>query len=144
MSSSKKLTCKGTLLHVFITVYRLEIQSAMFVFCELLPTLTFSLIKPSPLPCVSKCTVYTYTVCKGEGVWGSGPQSDKHMPQSSFTGHFFRWRHFALPSMSLIFLWAPHNFCCRHIWLQPLFVPPPSFSSYISVAWTKMNNGEKF
>jgi hypothetical protein len=28
-------------------------------------------------------------VCKGGGgVWGSGPQTDKHLPQSPFTGHF--------------------------------------------------------
>ncbi len=34
--------------------------------------------------------------------------SDKHMPQSLFTGQYFlRWRHFALPSMSLIFLRMP-------------------------------------
>ncbi len=41
MSSSKKLTCKGTLRQVFNMVYRLEIQSVMLVFstqrCELLP-----------------------------------------------------------------------------------------------------------
>ncbi len=41
MSSSKKLTWKGTLRQVFIKVYRLEIQSVMLVFstqlCELLP-----------------------------------------------------------------------------------------------------------
>ncbi len=50
-------------------------------------------------------TVYTYTVCKGgEGVRGSGPQTDKHLPQSAFTGHFLRGRHFALPSLSLISL----------------------------------------
>ncbi len=37
----KKLTSKGTLRHVFIRVYRLEIQPVMLVFstylCELLP-----------------------------------------------------------------------------------------------------------
>jgi hypothetical protein len=30
--------------------------------------------------------------------------SDKQLPQSLFTSNFFRWRHFALTSMSLIFL----------------------------------------
>jgi hypothetical protein len=36
-----------------------------------------------------KYTVYTYTVCKG-GVWGSGTQqTDKHLPQSPFTGKYF-------------------------------------------------------
>jgi hypothetical protein len=37
----KKLTCNGTLQHMFITVYMLEIQAVMLVFstlrCELLP-----------------------------------------------------------------------------------------------------------
>ncbi len=28
--------------------------------------------------------------------------SDKHLPHSPFTGQILRWRHFALPSMSLI------------------------------------------
>ncbi len=30
----------------------------------------------------------------------SGPQTNKHLPQSPHTGQFFRWRHIALPSMS--------------------------------------------
>jgi hypothetical protein len=50
--------------------------------------LPFSLGQLSPLPCVNKYTVYTYTVCKG-GVWGSGPQADKHLSQSPFAGKFF-------------------------------------------------------
>ncbi len=52
--------------------------------------LPFSLVQlsPSPLPCVNKYTVYTYTV-GGEGIWGSGPQTDKHLPQSPLAGHFF-------------------------------------------------------
>ncbi len=32
MSSSKKLTCKGTLRQVFIRVYRLKVQSVMLIF----------------------------------------------------------------------------------------------------------------
>ncbi len=39
---------------------------------------------------ISTITVYTYTVCEGT-VWGSGPQTDKHLPQSPFTGQLFRW-----------------------------------------------------
>jgi hypothetical protein len=38
---------------------------------------------------VNKYTVYTYTVCKGGGVWGSGPHTDKHLKQITFTGKFF-------------------------------------------------------
>ncbi len=56
-----------------------------------------------PPPCV-----------RGGGlVWSSGSQTDKHLPQSPLTGQYFR--HFALPSMSLIFprcmVWinVPHN-----------------------------------
>ncbi len=30
---------------------------------------------------------------------GGMPQTDKHLPQSPFTGQFFRWRHFALASI---------------------------------------------
>jgi hypothetical protein len=67
--------------------------------------LTLSLVQSPPLPCVNKCTEYTYTVCwGGGGIWDSGPQTNKHLPQSSFTGQIFRWRHLAFPSISLIFL----------------------------------------
>ncbi len=40
--------------------------------------------------------VYTRkgTVCKGGRVWGSGPQTDKHLPQSPFTGEFFQMTTF--------------------------------------------------
>ncbi len=70
MSSSKKLTCKGTLRQVFIKVYRLEIQSVMLVFLTLSPSLWFN--SPPPLPCVKKySTAYTYTVCNG-GAGGYG------------------------------------------------------------------------
>jgi hypothetical protein len=106
----KILTCKVTLRQVLIRINRLEIQSVMLVFsiqlCELLPLSPFlwfnSPPPPSPRPCVNTYSVNTYTVCKGGG-WGSGPQTDKHLPQSPFSGHFIRW-HFALPSMSLIVL----------------------------------------
>jgi hypothetical protein len=92
----KEMTCEGTLRQVFIRVHRLEISSVMLVFstqlCELmsLDLLSSSTLPPSPLPWVNKYTVYTYKVCKGgRGVWGSGPQTDKHLPQCSFTGQFF-------------------------------------------------------
>ncbi len=64
--------------------------------CELLPlypSLWFN-SPPSPLPCVNKNTVYTYTVCEG-GIWGSGPQTDKkNLPQSPFTGQCCQMRSF--------------------------------------------------
>jgi hypothetical protein len=75
MSSSKKLTCKGTLRQVFIGDYRLEIQSFMFLFstqlCELLPlsnVLSGSPPPPTPpLPCVK--VQYIQTMC-GKGRFG--------------------------------------------------------------------------
>ena len=52
--------------------------------------LTFSPVQISSLTCVNKYTVhYTYTVCKGGRVWGSGPQTDKHLLQSPFTCEVF-------------------------------------------------------
>jgi hypothetical protein len=61
---------------IFNTVNRLEIQSVMLVFSTGFVNhcpLTFSLVSSPPLPCVSKYTVHTYTMCKGWGggwVWG--------------------------------------------------------------------------
>ncbi len=62
------------------------------------------------LPCVNKYTAYTYTLCKGLGGWSLGsqkgrrPQTDKTPAAMSSTGQFFRYRHLALHSISLIFL----------------------------------------
>ncbi len=88
----KKLNCKGTLRQgVYQNLYTGEAVSHIGIFDPAVWTvalLTFSLVQLPPLPCVNKYTVYTYTVCKG-GEWGSGPQTDKQLPQSSFTGQFF-------------------------------------------------------
>ncbi len=81
---------------VFIRVYRLEIQSVMLVFLTGIVNncpLTFSLVSSPPpllLPCVEKYIVYT---CEGGGSMGSeggGLRRIKHLPQSPFTGQFFR------------------------------------------------------
>ncbi len=69
MSSSKKLTYKGTLRQVFISIGWRQSQSCWY-------------FGPSSVG----------------GVWGSGPQTDKYLPQSPFTGQFF-----SLPSMTLTF-----------------------------------------
>ncbi len=81
----KKFTCKVTLRQVLIRVYRLEIQSVMLVFstqlCELfsLPNL---LSGSNPFP-VWRSILFTLIQCvRGEGLWGSGSQTDKHLPQS--------------------------------------------------------------
>jgi hypothetical protein len=75
----KKFTCKGTLLQVFIRVYKLEIaRSVILVFstqlCDLYsplvplsPSLKFNSLPP--LPCVNKYTVHV-TVCRGWGGYG--------------------------------------------------------------------------
>jgi hypothetical protein len=61
--------------------------------CELLvlPLQPFSLVNSPPaLSCVSKYVVqYTHKQCV-RGVWGSRPQTDKHLPQNPFTGKFFQ------------------------------------------------------
>ncbi len=99
------MTCKGTLRQVFIKVYILEDINSQYCwyfrpsFVNCCPSNLLSGSTLDPLPRENKYTVYTYTVCKGGGYGGPGPQTDKLLPQS-----FFRWRHFALPSMSLIFL----------------------------------------
>ncbi len=81
---------------LFISVFRLEIaymQSCRYFRPNfVISTLPFFLVQLSPpLPCVNKYTVYTYTVqcVKGGRLWGSRPQTDKHLPQSPFTGQFF-------------------------------------------------------
>jgi hypothetical protein len=93
------MTCKGTLRHVFIRVYRLEIAkflstlSHVGIFNPALGSvLSFA---PLPFPPVQlsllpfSLHVYTNTVCKGGGVWVSEPLTGKHLPQSPFTGKFF-------------------------------------------------------
>jgi hypothetical protein len=104
MSSLKIFSCKGTLGQVFIGVHfcrrfsHVVIFHPIFVICTL-----FSLVQLfplPPLPRVNKCTVYMQQCVRRGEVRGSGPQTDKHLPQSPFTGR----RHFVLPYMSLIFL----------------------------------------
>jgi hypothetical protein len=63
---------------MFISVYRLHgdksdilVFSTQLVYCCPSNLLSGSLSSPSPLPCVTKYTVYMYTVCKG-GAEGYG------------------------------------------------------------------------
>ncbi len=93
---------------VFYRVYRLEIQSVMLVFstgfvnyCPSTLTLLSGYCSPpppSPLPCVKKFTVFTYTVCNGGGgggIWGhgrggGGPQTDETpAAKSSYRSIFY-------------------------------------------------------
>jgi hypothetical protein len=82
--SPKKLTCKGTLLQVFIRLYRLEIQSVMLVFSTQLwncgPSnrlfgLTLPTSPPPPVPYVNRKKMYARIQCVGGvgviGFWAS-------------------------------------------------------------------------
>ncbi len=107
MSSSKKTDLLRDFAGGVYQIYRLEIQPVMLIFLkqlyELLP-LEPSLWTTLPPSCVNKYTVHTYTVCKGGGAMGFCA-SDRYTPAAkSLYIQFFIWRHFALPSMSLIFL----------------------------------------
>jgi hypothetical protein len=114
MLSSKILTCKGTLRQVFIRFYRLQIQSVLLIFstqlCELLP-LSGSTLPPTPLPCVSKYTVFTYTVqcVRGGGVGFWAPRHINTCPrvplQVNFLDdilHCFLWVLFFYALITLI------------------------------------------
>ncbi len=108
----KKLTYIGTLRQVLISVYWLEIANVLSAFSHVgifdpalwmwsvlspvapLPSLWF-FSPPVPFPCVNKYTVYTHTVCGG-GYGVCGPQADKHLPQSPFTGQFFEMTTFCI------------------------------------------------
>jgi hypothetical protein len=75
---------------VFNRVYRLEIQSVMFVFStgfvNYCASNLFSWLAPPPppLPWVNKHAIYTYTVCKGGsteyGVIGGEGASNRNTP----------------------------------------------------------------
>jgi hypothetical protein len=71
--------------------------------CKLLPLSPSVWFSSPPFPPFPVWISILHTRIRG-GIWGSRLQTDKHLPQSPFTGKFVRWRHFALPSMSLIFL----------------------------------------
>ncbi len=135
MSSSKKIDCKETLRQVFIRVYWLEMQSVVLVIsnqlCKLLPLSPSLWFKspPSPLPYVKTekvyCFVCTSTVCKrggGYGVLGLRQKNTCH--KVPLQVNCFRWRHFALPSMSLIFQRPPPP--SRHFPYKKQFYNPDS------------------
>ncbi len=93
----KILTCKGTSRQVFSRLYidrRYSQSSHVGIFDPAVwavAPLTFSLVHLSPIPLFPVWTsiLYTRIRCVKGGVWGSGPQADKHLPKSPFTGQFF-------------------------------------------------------
>ncbi len=68
--------------------------------------LTFSQVQlSSPLLCVNKYTGYMYTLCKGGGAYGVlGLRQVNTCHKDPLQVNSFRCQHFALPSMSLMFL----------------------------------------
>jgi hypothetical protein len=115
MSSSKKFTCKRTLRQVFIKAYRLQIQSVMLVFGSPHPPFPPSLRQRTVWVAVwsggggGYCrigTIYcrsltlcnltrfrTYNIARPppqkKNQEGRGPQTCKHLQQSTFTGKIY-------------------------------------------------------
>ncbi len=109
MSSSKKLICKGRCGRcIWEFIEWRYIQSCWyfrpsFVNCCPSPFLSGSTL---PLPCMNKDTIYTYTLqCVRGVVYGVlGLRHINTCRNVPLQVNFVRWRHFALSSMSLIFL----------------------------------------
>ncbi len=96
-----------------VAVYAPAEQTDTLPLFHLYPYIPYSVVTPIAF-CLFESSVFPgwiSIVCtRIQYVWGGGmgfwPHAYKHLPQSHFTGPFFRWQHFALPSMSLIFLWV--------------------------------------
>ncbi len=132
MSSSKKLKCKGTLRQVlseFVDWISCA-HSVMLVFssqlCDLLSYLPCwpspllsgsSLFPPPPLPWVNTVSILSSRIqyVRGEGDGVLGLRQINNFCTVPLQVNFFRWRPFALPSMSLIFLRLGWNHAERQI-----------------------------
>ncbi len=102
--SSKKLTC-GRYYQSLQTGDTVSNVGIFFLnWCP--SNLLSGLILPTPpLPCVYKYTIYTNTVGKwGKGVRDSGPEKINTCRKAHLQVNFVRRRHFALSSISLIYL----------------------------------------
>ncbi len=113
----KKLACKGTLLQVLLefTDWRYSQPCWYFRprFANCCPSMVSYPLSPPSL-CEQVVYTYTYAVCK-EGGEILGLRQINTCRKVPLQVIFLRWRHFALPSMSLIFLrWCPSvDDCCR-------------------------------
>jgi hypothetical protein len=93
---------KWSLYWCFIKLQTRETVSQVEIFDPALwavASQTFSLVPPPPPPSLCEdCILYTRIQCiRGGGVvWGSGPQTDKHLSQSNFTGNFFLMTTFCI------------------------------------------------
>jgi hypothetical protein len=100
----QKLTSKGTLRQVFIRVYRLELANFLRTFSHvgIFDQAVWSGLSPvAPLPF---SLVQLSTPSPGYGGVLGFTQIKKTCCKVPLQVNFFRWRHFALPSMSLIFV----------------------------------------
>ncbi len=124
----KILTYKGTLRPVSKFIVWIYSQSCWYFrssFVSFCPSPLLSGSTLPPLPCVNKYTVFRYTVCKGGGC-GYGVQGLRQINtcrKVPLLVNFIRWRHFALPSMSLIY--KPTSFP------SPLLTPVTGCISWI-------------
>jgi hypothetical protein len=74
---------------------------------------------PPPTHCIRVYTDTVYLITQGRG---GEFISNRYLPQSPFTGQFFRWRHFALVSIWLRSPWMGHI-----VLLQGLYFDTSSF-----------------
>ncbi len=131
LPSSKKIAAKelcSRCLSKFID-WRVEIQSVKLVFFDsvlwTVVPLNFSEVQLSPTPpfpmWISIIIHVMYSLC-GWGYGVLGLTQINTCLKVPLQVNLFRWRHFALPSMSLIFLHPPHTHPC---WP----VPPPRWDT---------------
>ncbi len=109
----KKLTCKETLRQVFIRVYKLEIQSVMSLECwVLLDTIFWGSLTLCIWPDSEPTKLLDNPKQKPRR--NGGLRRINICRQVPFQVKFFRWRHFALLSISLLFLseqWTRQTYC---------------------------------
>jgi hypothetical protein len=68
------------------------------------PLISDSTLPPSLCEKVYFIVYIRIQYVRWDRVWGYGPQTEKHLLQSPFTGQVFRLQHLNLPSMSLFVL----------------------------------------
>jgi hypothetical protein len=110
---------KPSSLLVFNRVYRLEKQSVMLVFSPLsfvncCPSnlLSSSTLPPPPFP-MWISGLYTRIQCVRGGYGIIGLRQINTCRKVPLQVNFFRWRHFAFPSVSLIFLLSQYTVYTR-------------------------------
>ncbi len=122
----KILNYIGTLRQVCIKVYSLDIKSVMLVFstqlCKLLPLSPSLWFNSSPPPPPFPVWISIQWV-RGEGYGVLGLRQINTCRKVRLQVNFIRWRHFALPSMSLIYI--PTSFP------SPLLTPVTGCISWI-------------